>query len=147
MTNSIFTRHSWLLNVAWWLLLSGCAGSPSGPPPINRQQLVGVWRQSQDNFHMIWTFQQDGSLRFQASPENTWLRFFGGDIDVPCRWTLDGDRLTIEYLEAPPLALLAGVDWSGQQHTLRIKRLTANELEFYDSDLRFRRSLAPVEAK
>ena len=124
------------------LLAGGCSRSRA----IDSKKLPGTWRMSQEGADMIWIFSPDGNLRLQIQQKG-WLQFLGPVVDVAGHWQLKGDRLTVELTETPATLALWGANWTGQTQTLRIARLTAEELVIADPDsdaeLRFRRSLAP----
>ena len=119
-------------------LTSGCQQSGIQP-----QLLPGVWKMSVEQLDVIWTFAPDGAFRWQLRAQNVWFRLTGADLDVAGRWQLSGDQLTIELTETPPLIALSGTNWTGQNQTLQIRRLTDSTLEFADADFAFQRSLVP----
>jgi hypothetical protein len=127
------------------LFIRGCPKvQRPNPPGINAQLLPGVWRATHEGLDLVGTFLPDGELRWQLQPRNAWLALMSG-LDLKGRWRLNGEQLTLELLETPPLLALGGENWTGKSNTARIINLTEAELKLEGSDLDFRRSLAPPE--
>ncbi|WP_157605113.1 hypothetical protein [Schlesneria paludicola] len=134
----------WIAVVAWFCLFcfwGGCPSANSRDP----SKLLGVWRSAGQGMDVIWTFEPNGSFRYQTEVQNSWMNLFVGKVDVSGQWAMEQNILTIEFSETPLSATLAGGTWKGTTSSVHIHRLNDSELTFYDSDLKFRRSLAPVK--
>lgn len=130
-----------LLFLLFLIWLGGCPFS--GAPRIDSRKLPGTWRTTLKDAEVAWTFSPDGSMHLHLEVRPAWLRFFGGQVDVPGRWQLQGDRLTGEFSETPALTALWGENWTGNRFTVPILRLTDEELVLADLEEPFRRDRAP----
>ncbi len=123
-----------------FIMIRGC---PMGRS-VDASKLPGVWRTSEQGIDVIWTFESNGSFRYQAQFKNGWIGFVTGNFDIPGHWKLDHGRLTIELADTPPAVAMWGGNWNGETTTFQIQLLTDQELAFTGSDWKFRRSLVPV---
>jgi hypothetical protein len=138
--------EQWILILLFVLFLAWLQGCPfSWAPRIDSQKLPGTWRTTLKDAEVAWTLWPDGSMHLHVEARNAWLRFFGGQVVVRGRWKLQGDQLTVEFTETPPLSALLGENWTSDRFTLGILRLTDEELVLADTEQPFRRDRPPAK--
>lgn len=139
--------HWLMLGAGGLILMVWLSGCPlAGRSRIDARKLPGTWRATLERAEVILVFDAAGTLRVRAVPHNAWARFLaGGEIDFGGRWQLQGDHLTVEFSETPPIMALWGENWNGRIVGMRIERLTDSELVFADPKEPFYRPLAPAK--
>ena len=128
-------------SLGWLLLMAalGCTPSPPAAPPPAAPQLPGTWLSPQDGFNITWTMAADGQVRLQLDHQQAIPALLTGGVDISGYWRREGDRLHLQLRELPPNPDIFGGRWTGFNLTLQIDQLTAGQLSFRDSPLRFYR--------